>query len=56
MGFSVTPSEALGALEPLLDAVRRKMDQAIQSDQPGLRELIPSVSHFRGKMLRPALT
>ena len=56
MGFSVTPSEALGALEPLLDAVRREMDQAIQSDQPGLRELIPSVSHFRGKMLRPALT
>ena len=25
------------------------MDQAIQSEQPGLRELIPSVSHFRGK-------
>ena len=56
MGFSATPSEALGALEPLLNGVRREMDQAIQSEQPGLRELIPSVSHFRGKMLRPALT
>ena len=56
MGFSATPSEALGALEPLLEGVRREMDQAIQSEQPGLRELIPLVAHFRGKMLRPALT
>ena len=56
MGFSATPSEALGRLEPLLNHVRQEMDRAIQSDQPGLRELIPSVAHFRGKMLRPALT
>ena len=56
MGFSATPSEALGALETLLDGVRNEMDQAIQSEQPGLRDLIPSVAHFRGKMLRPALT
>ena len=56
MGFSATPSEALSKLEPLLDRVRQEMDHAIQSDKPGLRELIPSVAHFRGKMLRPALT
>ena len=56
MGFSATPSEALGALEPLLGAVRQEMDRAIQSERPGLQELIPSVAHFRGKMLRPALT
>ena len=56
MGFSATPSEALGSLEPLLDGVRQEMDIAIQSEHPGLEELIPLVSHFRGKMLRPALT
>ena len=32
------------------------MDLAIQSDQPGLQELVPLVAHFQGKMLRPALT
>ena len=56
MGFSATPSEALGSLEPLLGGVRREMDLAIQSDQPGLQELVPLVAHFQGKMLRPALT
>ena len=51
-----TPSDALGSLQPFLESVRKEMDQAIQSDAPGLEELVPMVNHFRGKMLRPALT